>query len=962
MKILKSTSMTSINSPLFTGSSIENINMGNLSSTVSNLSPLKDTLVTLNAPNLTSIAANSFYEFSKLENVQIGSSGVMVYDYAFWKCTKLRTISTGGIVSVGKGAFAYCSAMEADEHCFNALATIAAGDAGTGAFYRCDKITKINMPYLNNAGAYAFCDCKGLASVISLGSVGEIPNCMFDGCTLLSTVTIPSSASKIGGYAFRNSIITEISLPGTTEICANGMRGCGALTTVTLGNSLAIIRDSAFKDCQNLAGTITFPNTLTTIEKEAFMGDYKIKVLSFTGGGSATVAIGNKAFYGCLGITTVGFGPVREIGNEAFYGCSSLTDITLPPTVASVGDRAFEGCTILSSVTITNGTQAVSVGAKAFYNCTCISSLNLGDRVTSIGNDAFFGCTGIANTVTFPSTVTSVGDRAFEGCTVLKKAEFVDGTQPKSIGLRAFYGCMNMTSLVLGEGISSIGNEAFQSCTSLNGTVTFPSTLKTLGDNAFRGCNLLGKAEFTGTPSVGDVITIGNYAFRDCTGMTSLVLGDKVESIGTEAFRNCRGITGTITFPAGFTTLGSGAFYDCTALKDIDFNPTCRLKNIEANTFRNCNLTGGTIDFHNDLESIGDSAFSGCKGLVGITFSVSDSKLKSIQQGAFYKTEALGTVTFPDSLETFASSGTGSFQESGITGIVFGTNTGTTKINSIPQNTFYSCKTLVGPVAFPDSVASIGNYAFRDCTNLKGISFGKTTSVLATIGYGAFYGCTSMDCALDLPDSLNTIYSSSYYPTFGNTALSSVTFGSGLITLGSYAFSNLPTITGTVELPKSLVTVEEFAFRGCTGITKLNINDQNTTLQTIGRGAFSGCTSMAGDIELPSSVKSIGLITNWDATYGSFYSTKITKISSSGTLTVGRSAFYNCTDLTNVHFPNVTSIGYCAFYNCTSLANLNIMSVTTMESHAFYGCASLTGVDILPSIGWKTIHLRMYEP
>ncbi|NLL94824.1 MAG: leucine-rich repeat protein [Thermoplasmatales archaeon] len=863
MKTLTSSSMESIQYNLFLGSAIEVLSMSALIETqyyysYSNygLYPIKETLKTLYAPNLRTIASYSFHSFSKLETVNVDDDNVTVGSYAFYNCTKLNAINTGGIISIGEQAFRSCGSL-----------------TGTFAF-----------PALTSVGTHSFYGCTGLAKVTDLGDIATIPAYLFCGCTSLTAVTIPNTAVKIGGYAFQNSKINAISLPDSvTEILANGFRGCGYLATVDLGNSLVSIGDNAFMECPNIAGTVVFPDTLTSVGVEAFSGSYNISGLTFTSG-DVTTAIGQKAFYGCNNIVSVSFGTkIREIGASAFQGCTKL-----------------------------------------------------------------------AGTVTFSPTITSVGNSAFYGCTLLVSVEFMGGDQLTSIGNHAFYNCTSLKTLVLGDKITSIGNYAFSGCQTLAGTVIFSPVIKTVGERAFDGCLSLGGAEFTGMyggPS--DVTALGNHAFYGCTSMVSLTLGDRIESIGTSAFEGCTGITGGITFPAALTTLGNRAFYGCTSLEDIDFNPNCKLKTISPEAFRNCKLNGGTIAFHNDLETIDYYAFYNCTGLEGISFSVSSSKLRTIQYGAFYKTEALGDVTFPDSLETFVCSGsTGPFRESGITGITFGTNSDSTKIAGIPAYAFYNCRNIGGTVAFPDNVTLIDNYAFSGCTSLEGISF-NDTSKLATIGYGAFYGCTSMDCDLVLPDSLVNLNSSgsSYYGsssagnTFGNTKLSSVTFGSGLINIGHSAFHGLTSLTGPVELPASLEVVDAYAFYNCTNISELKVNSSNATLQTIGKGAFYNCASMEGDVKLPSSVTSIGQ----GYYYGNdspFYNTKITKISSTGSLTVDRCAFRNCTALTNVSFPYATFVGSYAFQGCANLVNVNVSTIEKVESYTFNGCTSLKTVYI----------------
>ena len=352
---------------------------------------------------------------------------------------------------------------------------------------------------------------------------------------------------------------------------------------------------------------------------------------------------------------------VTSIGQQAFSNCTSLTSVTIPDSVMSIGVLAFDDCTSLTSVTIPD--SVTSIGGGAFDDCTSLTSVTIPDSVTSIGNHAFVDCRSLTS-VTIPNSVTSIGDYAFYGCESLTSVTIPDSVT--SIGNCAFASCTSLTGIWVAEGnshyandasgvlfnkdkitlvqcpgafreytipdsVTSIGEFAFRDCTSLT-SVTIPNSVTSIGDFVFDSCSSL-----TSVTIPDSVTSIGDYAFCDCSSLTSVTIPNSVASIGDLCFAHCTSLA-SMTIPDGVTSIGADAFWDCESLTSVTIPGG--VTSIGAAVFADCtSLKSVTIP--SSVTSIGGSAFGDCTSLTDVYYAGSEAQWKAVSISSYRNDDLL---------------------------------------------------------------------------------------------------------------------------------------------------------------------------------------------------------------------------------------------------------------------------------------------------------------------------------
>ena len=323
-------------------------------------------------------------------------------------------------------------------------------------------------------------------------------------------------------------------------------------------------------------------------------------------------------------------------------------------------------------------------------------------------------------TVIIKNGVTSIGNCAFDGCSSLTSATIPNSVT--GIGNWAFYGCSSLTSATIPDSVTSIGEDAFNGCKSLT-SVTIPNSVTSIANGAFSNCSSL-----TSVTIPDGVTSIGESAFYGCSSLTNVTIPKSVTSIGDWAFSNCTSLT-NVTIPKSVTRIGFGAFSGSNATITVASGNSeyCSvagaLYNKQKTTlFYPGMIKDGSFRIPNSVTTIAYSAFEGCSSLTSVTIP---NSVTSIGWYAFRDCSSLTRITIPNSVTSIGE-------------WVFGSCTSLTRV-TIPDNVtsigrfaFYYCTSLTS-VTIPDGVTRIGDSAFYDCSSLTDVYYGGTETDWAKI-------------------------------------------------------------------------------------------------------------------------------------------------------------------------------------------------------------------------------------
>ena len=357
---------------------------------------------------------------------------------------------------------------------------------------------------------------------------------------------------------------------GTKIICDMAFNLCSSLAEVVIPNSVTSIGDRAFSGCRSLA-EVVIPNSVVCINGNPFFDwNGKLECLSpsfvyednilYNKDKSRIISFRNQKL-----TSYVIPASVTRIGEFAFSRCESLTKVVIPDSVTNIGKRAFANCCSLKKVVIPN--SVTNIGKGVFHKCESLTEVVIPNSVTSIGDRTFCGCSSLTEVV-IPDSVTNIGKGAFAICSSL--TEVVIPNSVTSIGGFAFHKCESLTEVVIPDSVVCINGNPFKDW---NGKLECLSPSFVYEDNilfnkdksriiSFRNQKL------TSYVIPNSVTSIGEFAFSRCESLTDIVLPDSVTSIGDHAFSRCRSLT-EVVIPDSVTSIGDGAFSFCESLRSV---------------------------------------------------------------------------------------------------------------------------------------------------------------------------------------------------------------------------------------------------------------------------------------------------------------------------------------------------------------------------------------------------------
>ena len=623
----------------------------------------------------------------------------------------------------------------------------------------------------------------------------------------------------------------------------------------------------------------------------------------------------------------------------------------------SIGYSAFNYCTNLMSVTIPS--NVTSIGEYAFANCSGLTSVTISEGVTSIGSSAFSFCTNLTS-VSIPSSVTSIGENAFGyGLTKVIVSDiaawcgisFGDSSANPLYFAQHIYSDENteITKLVIPSSVTSIGDWAFCNCSGLT-SVTISEGVTSIGSSAFSFC-----CSLTSVAIPSSVMSIGSYAFGGSYGLSSVTVD---EGNGVyDSRNNCNAIIETATntiimgclntvIPESVTSIGDNVFSGCTGLMSVTIPSS--VTSIGNSAFSGCsNLL--SINLPPNLEFIGRSAFSGCANIAD--FNIPNT-VTHIGSDAFSGT-GITTLTIPKSvIEIESNINYGYSPAARCTNLesIF-VEEGNPAFMSENGVLFNKDKTILmcypagksdDKYIMPNTVTIVGAGAFNSNKHLMTVTLSRNLEI---IGDGAFIWCSG----------LRDIYS---YIIPDESDEYDLGFGYGInIFLLSTDWNN--PIVPTLHVPVGCKQYyEQWSLWNWMNIVEM----EDTNIEFADPAVKAICVAnwdTNGDGELSydeaAAVTDLGEVFKNNLEITSFDELQYF----TGLMTIGYPAFANCTGLTSVTIPEgVTSIGQYAFYGCYMLAKITFAeSVTSIENEAFYGCTSLTSVTIpkgVTSIGLES--------
>ncbi len=826
-------------------------------------------------PSLTTIGESAFAN-SRLNTAYLNGSVTNVGEYAFFNCSNLQDLILGEkLTTIGKYAFSNCQISRLHNYAAKPQPFT------TGMFEGMSKYQLIRVPF-NSLDAYRTADGWKEYRYYAQPCKNWLDDDRYlyfypDNATLTATITSDDDASsETDNYKALGNTVLEIPREIETD---------GKTYTVVA------IDDAALKYAP--IKKLVLPATIKSIGDEAFSFS-AIEEVDFDNISGHECKLGKYAFSHCVNLKEVwvsGYTPCIDEG--AFADCFALEKAVIPGGVQEIGKDAFSNCAKLEDLQLPS--SLTTIGGSAFWNCTSLWSLTIPENVTTIGEQAFKGCTGIYEIYNLNKTPQTITANVFEGLTLSKINLYVPPTRKSAYEAKDVWKNFNVkeSKAVVG-GLCYMVNPATRTAqmtfdelipmpyAGLSGKVTVPASI--IYNNVSYDVTEIGNYAFQGNTTITEIVlpegikTIGADCFERMTKLTKVNIPQTVESIfrfessgngitqnesnyrgGLLIIDNCllkvkKDLTGQVDVPEGTRLVAGYAFSGCKELTRISLPET--VTEVGPYAFESCKKLG-EINLPKGLKVIHKGTFNSCETLGTSTLTLPESLLE-IEDYSFWKTVRLTELRFPEGLRKI---GDQAFWQSGLKRIWL-----------------------------PESIESIGAWAFADLTVLEEVHIAAPDPSAITLGNGVFDSAPA-GAKLYVPYGSRTLYQSA--PQW-----SAFTIEEDNPCIDGFYYV-LDKVNQTATLTYETY-VEDGAYNH-TNYSRLNTKEWTIPAQVVQDGQVYAVTAIGDYAFANTNVEQINL--------------------PEGIESIGTSAFDGNGSLSRVILPStLTSIGQFAFYECRSLS------------------------------------------